>query len=349
MNGERQTRVGLVLGAGGVVGASWLIGSLQALAGETGWDPREAEYIVGTSAGSVIGALTAGGLDPDAMAASVRGDPVAELEEIQQLAESADRSGGTEYRLARGLPPVGPGSWRMAMSTLRHPLSHPAATVLSGWLPRGFISNDPVRRLVERFVLDDWPEHPNYWAVACDYGSGRRVAFGREDAPPARVGDAVAASCAIPAFYRPVRIAGRSYVDGGVCSPSNLDLLCGCGLDLVICLNPISSRAQPAGNGPAERVAAAVRAASGRRLGHEARKLRTEGTSVLLMQPTREDIAVMGVNLMSRKRRVEVIDRARDSAAAELARLADAGHPLPGRPLPGSLRPRARTGGRAAA
>jgi NTE family protein len=48
----------------------------------------------------------------------------------------------------------------------------------------------------------------------------------------------VAASCAIPGFYRSVRIGGRRYVDGGVQSTSNLDLMAGLGLDLVICLNP---------------------------------------------------------------------------------------------------------------
>ncbi len=50
-------RIGLVLGAGGVVGASWLIGTLAGLQEETGWVAGDAEYIVGTSAGSVVGTL----------------------------------------------------------------------------------------------------------------------------------------------------------------------------------------------------------------------------------------------------------------------------------------------------
>ena len=49
-------RVGLVLGAGGVIGGAWLMGALEALEAETGWDAADAEQIVGTSAGSVIGA-----------------------------------------------------------------------------------------------------------------------------------------------------------------------------------------------------------------------------------------------------------------------------------------------------
>jgi NTE family protein len=40
-------RVGLVLGAGGVLGGAWLTGGLHALAEETDWDPGSAEFIVG--------------------------------------------------------------------------------------------------------------------------------------------------------------------------------------------------------------------------------------------------------------------------------------------------------------
>ena len=57
-------RIGLVLGAGGIQGGAWLTGGLAALAEETGWDPAEADYVVGTSAGSMIGALCAAGVPP---------------------------------------------------------------------------------------------------------------------------------------------------------------------------------------------------------------------------------------------------------------------------------------------
>ncbi len=161
----------------------------------------------------------------------------------------------------------------------------------------------------------------SYWAVAADYRSGKRVAFGRHDAPPASAGDAVAASCAIPGFYHPVKVAGQRYVDGGICSTSNLDLLCGADLDLVVCLNPMSSVAPVAGGSPADRFARVMRAAAGRRLAHEARKLRSQGTDVLVLQPGRDDCALMGFNLMSGSRRVQVMEQARKSVARELHRL----------------------------
>ena len=332
-------RVGLVLGAGGVVGASWLIGALEALQDETGWAPCDADAIVGTSAGAVVGALTASGMPPAYMSAYVAGREVDEIadaaaragerrdgiDQALALARSAERDGvrldGTGYRLARALPPIGPGSWRLALRTLVQPQRHTPAALLCGWLPRGFVRTDPISELVEAFVPGDWPNHDAYWAVAADYSTGRRVAFGRAGAPAATVSQAVAASCAIPAFYHPVSIGGRRYVDGGICSPSNLDLLRDSELDLVVCLNPMSSLAQVSGGSPGDRVGALMRAFAGRRLGHEARKLREEGTKVLILQPAAADVKVMGFNMMSGKRRVEVTQTATRSTALALRRV----------------------------
>jgi NTE family protein len=180
-------------------------------------------------------------------------------------------------------------------------------------------------------VPDGWVEHPNFWAVACDYSSGRRVPFGRPDAPPAELGDAVAASCAIPAFYRPVRIGRRAYVDGGVCSASNLDLLAGKGLDLVICLNPLSSRERLDSRHPLDRLSQLSRDANGRRLGYEAKKLRTTGTEVVLIQPTAADLQLMGRNWMRPERRQEVIELAARTVSRQL-RQRDLGEALHGLP-----------------
>ena len=332
-------RIGLVLGAGGLVGASWLIGALEALQDETGWSPSEAEVIVGTSAGSVIGALTAAGLPPAYMAAYVAGrqvDDIADaaaragenrqdIAEALAMARTAESDGarpdGSGYQLARALPPLGPGSWQLALRSLVTPHRHSPATMLCGWLPRGFVRTDPISELVQSFVPGDWPEHDGYWAVAADYATGKRVAFGRPGAPPAHVSKAVAASCAIPAFYHPVKIGGRRYVDGGICSPSNLDLLCGAELDLVVCLNPMSSLAQVTGGSPGDRFAAMLRAAAGRRLGREARKLRDSGTKVLMLQPGADDVKAMGFNMMSGKRRVAVTQTAVRSTALALRRV----------------------------
>jgi NTE family protein len=337
-------RIGLVLGAGGVVGASWLMGALEGLEAETGWQPCEADYIVGTSAGAVIGTLVASGIPPAFMAGYSAGRQLEEFDGLDQLedlaeliereAEAAEdvakRETGAEYRLHRGLPGIGPGSWRLALATLRNPIAHPPLAVLSGWVPRGIVSTDPIRRIVERFVPGGWPDHENLWLMACDYATGRRVALGREDAPPAALADAVAASCAIPGFYRPVQIGGRRYVDGGVCSTSNLDVVRSLGLDLVVCLNPSSSLAPFAPRSAADYFAAAMRIGTGRRLAYEARKLRDEGTEVLILEPSSRDLTAMGPNLMARGRQAAVIDQARLSMVEEIARLRREGRVLPG-------------------
>ena len=194
----------------------------------------------------------------------------------------------------------------MAFTALSNPLRHTPLQMVAGWIPSGFISTDPLKDTVRRAVPGDWVEHPSYWAVACDYEAGRRTPFGRLGSPRAHIADAVAASCAIPGFYRPVKIGRRRYVDGGVCSISNLDLVAGRGLDLVICLNPLRARRRAvarrrlrgAATGAVSEafdfIPSLTRRASRGRLEREERKVRRFGTEVVIIQPTAEDHAVMG-------------------------------------------------------
>ncbi len=328
-----SVKVGLVLGAGGVLGGAWLVGGLSALARETDWDPGSADHIVGTSAGSMVGALVAAGVPPWFMVAHSRGEVFEGLAGPDgRPAADADRSAGANFRLHRGLPAIGPGSLRMAFTALSNPLRHTPLQMVAGWLPSGFVSTDSLKEVVTRAVPGDWVEHPNYWAVACDYESGRRTPFGRLDSPRAHIGDAVAASCAIPGFYRPVRIGGRRYVDGGVCSVANMDLVAGRGLDLVICLNPLTSRSEGRTtsrrgvtgaatgvvNEALDLLPSLTRRASRGRLEREERKVRRFGTEVVIIEPTAEDHAAMGRNWMNVERRQDVIDTAEETVAKQL-------------------------------
>ena len=49
---------------------------------------------------------------------------------------------------------------------------------------------------------------------------------------------AVQASTALPGFYRPARIAGGDYVDGGIRRTANIEVAIEQGADLIICYNP---------------------------------------------------------------------------------------------------------------
>jgi NTE family protein len=234
-------------------------------------------------------------------------------------ASTADRSAGaSNYRLHRGAPPIGPGSWRLAISTLARPYKHSPAALVAGWLPLGLVSTEPLKDTVRRVCDEPWAPHPNYWAMSVDYRTGERVAFGRAGAPPAELPDAVAASCSIPGFFRAVEIAGRRYVDGGLSSASNLDVLVDHGLDLVIALNPMSSLHAAAPRTLGERFAFAVRQNAGRQLGSEAKRVRGAGAEVVLIQPTIDDLDAMGTNLMSRGRRNAVLDTAVETTTEHL-------------------------------
>lgn len=321
-------KVGLVLGAGGVVGGAWLTGGLDALARQTGWDPASADFVVGTSAGAMIGSLCAAGVPPWFMVAFSQGERFEGVSDAEgRPATSADRGGGAVFRYERGALPIAPGSWRLALGALARPRRHTPTQLAAGWLPRGVISVEPLREQIRHVVPSGWGPHPGLRVIACDYATGRRVHFGREDAPPAELADAVAASCAIPGVYRPVEIAGRLYVDGGIYSTSNLDSLRTDGLDLVICLNPTSSLHPPRAWNPFAQAGHLWRRASGNRLGSEAKKLRARGTEAILIQPTAEDMAAMGPNLMSPspRRRNEVVATARRTVARQLAEHAKRG------------------------
>src|SRR4051794_32281606 len=115
----KPKRVGLVLGAGGVLGGAWLTGGMYAIAKATRWDPGSAEYIVGTSAGSMMGSLVAAGVPPWFMVAHSAGETFEGLTGPDgRQTKDASRSAGAAFRLHRGLPRIGPGSFKMALGTM---------------------------------------------------------------------------------------------------------------------------------------------------------------------------------------------------------------------------------------
>lgn len=303
-------RVGLVLGGGGVVGASWMVGALQALDEEAGFRADSATRVLGTSAGALVGALGAAGVSPQDMAHYASG-----------AAGHIVGEAAGPYRFSLWPPPLGFGSARMAAAMLSQQRDRSVGALMMGLLPRGVINTDPIHRLVERVVGTKWPDRPSLRVVACDYGSGQRVTFGSAWAPASSVGAAVAASCAIPAFFRPVRIGERTYIDGGIHSHSNLDLIAEEELDLVVCLSPMSSRAPTTATTMLERIAAARRRRAAAALTAETRVLAERGTELVVLEPELEDLAAMGANPMARDRSERVIETARQTAGRAIRRL----------------------------
>jgi len=282
-------RVGLVLGAGGFGGRAFHAGVLSALHDGLGWDPRSAEVIVGTSAGSQVGTALRIGISAPDLAARIAGEPV-----------SAE---GRRIFERLGPPPELAPAWRDLVhrphlpgpKVLRRFALHPwqsMGALACSFLPLGSLSVQEYAVQFRRVLGDQWPSDP-LWICAARLDDGGRVVFGRDGEPVTDVATAVAASCAVPWLFAPVEVDGVRYFDGGVHSPTNLDLVAGLGLDLVIVVSPMSVARHPG-----RQVDLPLRRLFRLRLGREAAKVRRGGTRVVAFQPAAEEMAALGLNAM---------------------------------------------------
>jgi NTE family protein len=310
-----MTRVGLVLGGGGVVGQAYHSGVLAVLQHDFGFDARTADMIVGTSAGSITGTLLRLGVSPEDLAAwTVKAPLSGDDDVLRHMAETTVPT----------LAPLNP------LHLLRRPLRLPGRHMLQRAVTRPLQfrplaagmtllapgHHDVVEQLAALRELEKagWPE-PHLWICAVRRRDGRRVVFGRPDAPPAPLHLAVAASCAVPGYFAPVRIGPHNYVDGGVHSPTNAALLRGCGLDPSVIVSPMSGPA-----GAQLNVYAASRRHSARLLRRERRALEAAGVRTVVFAPGPTEQEVMGDDMMSRHRLDEVIQQSFLAAGAYAAR-----------------------------
>ena len=213
-----------------------------------GWDARSAATIVGTSAGASTAALVRAGLDGADLVRRACGEaPTARVAPL--LARMGVPLDVTELR-SRKSRRVGrrPASPQLLLRAVRRPLDPRPGLLVAGLLPEGHIPWSVIAEPIDRVLPDGWPVEP-LWLCAARLDGGARVVFGRsaDDDPAVTVGTAVAASCAVPGFYRPVEIAGRRYVDGGVWSATNADVLASEPFDTVVVISPMTVRPARAG------------------------------------------------------------------------------------------------------
>ena len=286
-----MTRAGLVLGGGGIVGHAYHDGVLRALEDVTGWQPRRADVIVGTSAGAVVAAMLRAELVP-----TERRGP--------EIPTRPSR---------RGVPTMAaPGA---LMRLAFQPWQARFGTVTAALLPEGRVPTGVVADGFRALFPDGWARQP-LWINAVRLDTGRRVTFGRPDAPATDVATAVAASVAIPGYFAPVLVDGVRYVDGGAHSPTNADVLVDADVDVVVVSSPMSvagNAMRPAPDLPARRLARFY-------LGQEVARLRRGGARVLVFHPHGDDRAVMGLNAMDASRREHVAEQAYTSATRRLRR-----------------------------
>lgn len=302
-------RRGLAIGCGGTLGFAWTAVALDAIEQELGWDTRTAEVLIGTSAGSeLVAALGSGHTPADLLAA------------LDGAADADPVLAGHVHRHPGAAPPVPalrfPGSG-LLRSGVR---DRSAYTALAGLLPTGRGDASWLRAYGDALAdRTGWVEHPQTWIVATDTSSGGRVAFGSPDAPRAALGDAIAASWAIPGWFPPVEIDGRHYLDGGSSSSVSADLLLPLELDELVVLAPMTSAGGQPGRG-LSRIERVLRKQMTRGLDNEVAQLRAAGTKVIRVEPTAADLDAMGANFMDLRRREATLASARRTAADNVAR-----------------------------
>lgn len=304
--------VGLVLGAGGSVGGAFHAGVLAALEEATGWDPRSATVVVGTSAGSITGTGLRAGLSAADGLARAEDRPLSPAGARLMGALDGRGSAPPLQTLGRRFRPPGDVAATLARAVARPLAARPLALV-AGLLPEGTMGTEVISESIAAVVDEGWPDEP-LWICAVRRRDGRRVVFGRTERPS--LPQAVAASCAIPGYFRPVAVDGDTYVDGGAHSPTNADAVRDLGLDLVLVSSPMSISGRGlrlATDQPARRWARAL-------LDAEAVGLRRRGTAVVAFQPTVDDIEVMGGNALDPSRLGPVARQARESTLRRLAR-----------------------------
>ncbi|MEU7799740.1 patatin-like phospholipase family protein [Micromonospora arborensis] len=190
----------LVLGGGGVTGVAWELGLLAGLV-ERGVPVTEADLVVGTSAGSVVGARVCSGL------------PVEQLYEEQLVPPSSELPARLGFLTLARLVWAGGRTRDAVRSRARIGAMAVAARTQS----------EASRRAVIEALLPgrDWPAR-RLLITAVDAATGEFVVFDR--AGEVSLVDAVGASCAVPGVWPPVTVGARRYVDGGMRSSVNADL-----------------------------------------------------------------------------------------------------------------------------
>ncbi|MCW2684711.1 MAG: putative esterase of the alpha-beta hydrolase superfamily [Blastococcus sp.] len=309
-----MTRVGLVLGGGGVVGQAYHSGVLAVLQNDFGFDARRADMIVGTSAGSITGTLLRLGVSAEDLAAwTVKAPLSGDDDVLRQMAEAPIPELAPLRPLELIRRPLRlPGRHMLARALTRPMQFRPMAAGMALMAPG---KHDILEQLSALRELErpEWPK-PDLWICAVRRRDGRRVVFGRPGAPEAPIHRAIGASCAVPGYFAPVQIGRHSYIDGGVHSPTNAAVLRGQQLDVVVVVAPMSG---PAGWRPG--LFPAARRYSDRLLRREVWALEAEGVRTVVFTPGAGEQQVMGNDMMSRERLDEVIQQSFFTAGAYAA------------------------------
>jgi len=308
-----KPKVALVCAGGGITGAVYEIGCLRALDELLGRSVLDLDLYVGISGGAFVASILASGVSPREMydeATTRTWTP------LGVSAAPLYRLGGAEF-LKRSLRAPGVLSRALVTSLTGEGRNlSDLAWAFFELLPPGLMDTSGIQEYLHRVFRsrlggDSFQAFPRkLLVVAVDLDSGEAVAFGQPPFADVPVSKAVQASTALPGLYRPVRIGGRDYVDGGVKKTAHINLAIQGGADLVICINPIVPYLNDTTNGPLRGhlsnrgvtwvLDQVMRIMLHGRMQYGIERYRREHpeVDVLLIEPTRDDVRMFGYNIM---------------------------------------------------
>jgi len=243
----RRTRTALVLGGGGFTGGAFEIGALQALDLLLG--PGSANHFdvyVGTSAGAFLAALVANGISADDLRDALEGRPTAITVDRPAHDTLLRLNFGGLLTSAYKVPLAVAGT---ALRFARHPRATSLVDAIFGVaeaLPSGVYDGSGIEAYVRRVLTRERQRTNDFrelgtelYLPATDIDTCERIVFGEPEFDDVPISEAVAASAALPMVYVPRRIKGRTLVDGGIVSTTNVDVAVEHGADLVVVINPL--------------------------------------------------------------------------------------------------------------
>ena len=286
----------LVLSGGGSVGIAWEIGVAVGLA-RRGVDLRTADFIVGTSAGSAVGAQLALGRDLDHVAGryQIAGRRVTDT--------PAESGGPSSQQMARLIELV------EATMTGEGPAELRRAAAGKFALAADAMPEDAYVAMFRYLKGEPWPAR--FACPAVDALSGEFVLW--DSQAGVDLDRAVASSCAVPGLFAPITIKGRRYIDGGFRSPINADLATGHDRVLIVSVLSAARTADPVDSRPSP----------GRQLDDEVAALTASGSVVAVLAVDDAGARAMGGNMMDPSAGRTAVDAGIRQGEAEADRLAE--------------------------
>jgi predicted acylesterase/phospholipase RssA len=346
----RQSKTALVLGGGGFTGGVYEIGALRALdLLSVNRSINQFDVYVGTSAGSVIASLAANGVTPEQMMRVVNSDLPGPFPDISldmllrpNYREFAVRLLQLPFHMLGVLRTVGANPLQISPVDV--------ALAVAEVLPSGLFSGSGVEKYISLALsdpdrTDDFRLLANeLYIAATDLDTCERVILGAQGWDDVPISQAVRASSALPMLYEPFAIKGRTLIDGGIVSTTNVDIAVEAGARFIVLVNPLvpfvndfRKEIPTLWGAKARRVAdmgfpkigyQTFKLLAYQRLHEMARQWeeRYPGVDIVLIEPEPDDELMFETNVMNYSARLDVARHGFQSVTVKLAREYDQLH-----------------------